>query len=133
MKQTDFIHLRVHTAYSLAEGAIKIQDLAKLCCAYKMPAVAITDTGNLFGAMEFCSTAIENGIQPIVGVQMFIAQEETELRKRGTLALPPDQLVLLVQNDAGWSNLSKLTSKAYLETPDGETPRVTLANLSHHT
>ncbi|MEZ5648307.1 MAG: DNA polymerase III subunit alpha [Alphaproteobacteria bacterium] len=129
MKQVDFIHLRVHTAYSLAEGAIKIKDLIDLCYDHKMPAVAMTDTGNLFGVMEFCTTALDHGIQPIIGSQVFVAQEEGDYRRLGAMAPPPDHLVLLVQNSVGWQNLSKLTSNAYLKTPDGETPRITLTDL----
>lgn len=130
MSHADFIHLRVHTAYSLAEGAIKTKDLIDLCKRHKMPAVAITDTGNLFGVMEFCAAALDNGIQPIVGCQIFLAREEGDARKFGTLTPQPDHLVLLAQNEKGWANLSKLSSCAYLETPDEEAPRVTFTHLT---
>ena len=65
-----FIHLRVHTAYSLLEGAIPVKKLIALAKKYKMPAVAMTDTGNLFGAMEFSQEAQKAGIQPILGCQV---------------------------------------------------------------
>ena len=97
-----FIHLHMHSAYSLAEGAIKIKDLVKLCIKQNMPAVAVTDTNNLFGAMEFAVEAAESGIQPIIGVQVNIGGEG-------------HQLVLLVQNEEGYRNLCKLLSDAYLE------------------
>ena len=62
-----FIHLRLHSAYSLLEGAIRIKELPKLCKADGMPAVALTDTGNLFGALEFSEVMADAGIQPITG------------------------------------------------------------------
>ena len=65
MPHADFVHLRVHSAYSLSEGALKLGDLVKLCKQHGMPAVAVTDTGNLFGALEFASYAADAGIQPI--------------------------------------------------------------------
>ena len=68
-----FVHLRVHTAYSLSEGAIRIKQLAQLCRQFRMPAVALTDTNNLFGGMEFSVTLAQAGIQPIVGCQLRIA------------------------------------------------------------
>ncbi len=65
-----FIHLRLHSAYSLLEGAIQVKALPKLCAAHNMPAVAITDTDNLFAALEFSETASTSGVQPIIGVTM---------------------------------------------------------------
>ena len=67
MPIADFVHLRVHSAYSLSEGAIKIKELVKLCQKKEMPAVAVTDTGNLFGALEFSLAAADSGVQPILG------------------------------------------------------------------
>ena len=72
MAHADFVHLRVHSAFSLSEGAIKIGDLADLCTTYDMPAVAITDTNNLFGALEFSLTLRRVGVQPIVGCQFYL-------------------------------------------------------------
>ena len=76
MPHANFVHLRTHTAYSLSEGAIKIKQLVKMCQAEQMPAVGVTDTGNLFGALEFSSACAEAGIQPIIGVQLAIRREE---------------------------------------------------------
>lgn len=73
---SDFIHLRVHSAYSLSEGAIKVKELVKLCQKQGMPAVAVTDTGNLFGCLEFAMAAADAGIQPIIGCQMWIRSWE---------------------------------------------------------
>ncbi|MCB1651419.1 MAG: DNA polymerase III subunit alpha [Alphaproteobacteria bacterium] len=96
-----FIHLRVHSAYSLAEGAIKVKDLVKLCVKQGMPAVAVTDSSNMFGAMEFATEAAKSGVQPIIGVQVLYQDEN-------------HQLVLLAQNEAGFRNLSRLVSDAYM-------------------
>src|SRR3984885_3503214 len=76
MPLADFIHLRVHTAYSLSAGAIKIKELLGLCKANKMPAVAITDTGNLFGALEFATACAEAGVQPIIGCEVALIAHE---------------------------------------------------------
>src|SRR6185437_9000742 len=76
MPLADFVHLRTHSAYSLSSGAIKIKELVKLCRAQAMPAVAMTDTGNLFGALEFASACADSGIQPIVGIEIGLALGE---------------------------------------------------------
>ncbi len=130
MPHADFVHLRVHSAYSLSEGAIKIKQLVELCKREKMPAVAITDTGNLFAAMEFSLAAADAGIQPILGCQLAIRRVDEGMR--GGKAPAPDTIVLLVQNQVGYANLSKLVSKAYLETESGETPQVTQEVLEQH-
>ena len=75
MSHADFVHLRVHSAYSLSEGAIRVKDLAKMCREKEMPAVAVTDTNNLFGALEFSLAAREKGVQPIVGCQLSFEME----------------------------------------------------------
>ncbi|MEM7651450.1 MAG: PHP domain-containing protein, partial [Pseudomonadota bacterium] len=97
-----FVHLHVHSAYSLAEGAIKVKDLVKLCVENNMPAAAITDSSNMFGAMEFALEAAKKGVQPIMGAQVLYTDDE-------------HQLVLLAQNEQGFRNLSKLLSDAYME------------------
>lgn len=123
---SQFIHLRVHSAYSLAEGAIKIKDLAKLCLKHKMPAVAITDSANLFGALEFSLACAEVGVQPIIGCQVNIRRPSDA---HSTNDLPPDQLVLLAQTELGYTNLLKLVSKSYLENPPGDTPQISFDEL----
>ncbi|HEX3419207.1 MAG TPA: PHP domain-containing protein, partial [Stellaceae bacterium] len=72
MPLASFVHLRVHTAYSLSAGAIPIKELAGLCKAERMPAVAITDSGNLFGALEFATTCSAAGVQPIIGCDIAV-------------------------------------------------------------
>jgi len=118
----DFVHLRVHSAYSLSEGAIKIKQLIELCKRERMPAVAVTDTGNLFAAMEFSLAAMDAGVQPIIGCQ--IAIRRTDEGMRGGRVPTPDTLVLLAQTEAGYHNLAKLVSKSYLETDSAEAPQV---------
>ena len=81
MLDPSFIHLRTHTAYSLSEGAIKLPKLVDLCVEHAMPAVAITDTNNLFGALEFALAASKAGIQPVIGCQMDVAREGDAARK----------------------------------------------------
>ena len=130
----NFVHLRVHTAYSVSEGAIRIKSLAELCKQQRMPAVAITDTNNLFGAQEFSGAMSGAGIQPIVGLQLAIGRRDGEsggLSK--VLKKPePDPVVLLAKDAAGYANLMQLTTKAFLETPSGETPQVSFADLVKH-
>jgi DNA polymerase-3 subunit alpha len=132
MPHADFIHLRVHSAYSLSSGAIKIKDLVKLCQKMVMPAVAMTDSGNLFGALEFAMAATESGVQPIIGCELGIRRADAngnERISRAGPALAPDALVLLVQNEAGYRNLLQLVSKSHLESPPGEVPQIDLADL----
>jgi DNA polymerase-3 subunit alpha len=130
MAYADFVHLRVHTAYSLLEGAIKIPDLAKLCVKNQMPAVAITDTRNLFGALEFSDKMASVGVQPIIGCQLGIVREGGNNVGRGQpINAEPDKLVVLAQNDDGWSNLIALVSKAHLAGEPGATPMVALADV----
>ncbi|HZF33073.1 MAG TPA: DNA polymerase III subunit alpha, partial [Candidatus Angelobacter sp.] len=136
MPHADFVHLRVHSAYSLSEGAIKLKQLVALCKAQAMPAVAVTDTGNLFGALEFALAARDAGLQPIIGCQLGIAREEQGGGLNGGNRVghkpPPDQLVLLAQSEAGYRNLLKLSSRAYLEGEPGEAPQLPFAALDGH-
>lgn len=129
MPHADFVHLRVHSAYSLSEGAIKNKQLVDLCKRNSMPAVAVTDTGNLFGAMEFTGLAKDAGVQPITGCQLGIARARDPHQ---TQIPAPDQIVLLVQNEIGYANLMKLTSTAYLEGEPGTAPQVSLDLLAEH-
>jgi len=73
MKHTDFVHLHIHTQYSLLDGTIRLDDLFKKAQEYKMPAVAITDHGNLFGAVDFYKHAYKYGIKPIIGCELYVA------------------------------------------------------------
>jgi DNA polymerase-3 subunit alpha len=135
MTHADFVHLRVHTAYSLSEGAIRIKDLVLLCQKHQMPAVAITDTNNLFGGMEFSSAVAKGGIQPVIGCQLIISPE-SPAAVRPFSRLPQkngvDSIALLVQNEKGYRNLLKLLAIAHLSKNDSENPEVSLEDLSRH-
>ncbi|MGH7066964.1 MAG: DNA polymerase III subunit alpha [Acetobacteraceae bacterium] len=125
MARADFVHLRVHSAYSLSEGAIKAPAIAALAAEQGMPAVALTDSGNLFGALEFSEAASERGVQPIVGCEIGLA-------RAGNPRLPPDPLVLLAMDEAGLANLQRLSSLAFLETDAGLGPRLGEARIAEH-
>jgi len=100
-----FVHLRCHTAYSLSEGAIPVKDLIKQCVGHGMPAVGITDTNNLFAALEFSSAAKGAGVQPIIGVTLTVQARSGET----------GPLVLLCQNEDGYRNLMAIVSTAHLD------------------
>ena len=129
MALADFVHLRVHTAYSLSAGAIKIKELVALCRAEAMPAVAITDTGNLFGALEFATACAEAGVQPIVGCEVGLARGD-DARPSGQRQHDRDRIVLLVQNEVGYRNLMALVSRSFLDGDAGADPAVSMADLA---
>jgi DNA polymerase-3 subunit alpha len=133
LSHADFVHLRVHSAYSLSEGAIKVKDLIKLCKKEKMPAVAVTDTGNLFGALEFATAAADEGVQPIIGAQLGIKRAAAPTPGRTVLRPEPDQLVLLAQNEQGYANLIKLISQGCLENDDGNVAILAIESLAGST
>ncbi|HVO03438.1 MAG TPA: DNA polymerase III subunit alpha [Candidatus Cybelea sp.] len=129
MSYADFVHLRVHSAYSLSEGAITPKALAELAKRNEMPAVAVTDTGNLFGAMEFANYAKEAGVQPITGSLLGMARPDQD--PHAIKQLPPDRLLLLVQNETGYRNLMKLSSKAFLASEPGTIAHVSMDDLEN--
>jgi DNA polymerase-3 subunit alpha len=111
-----FVHLHLHSHYSLLDAAIRIPDLAAQVARLGMPAVAITDHGNLFGAFQFHKAALDAGIRPVVGCEVYVApkdhRDRTPVPGRRR---PYDHLVLLAENNRGYSNLVKLVSAGYLE------------------
>ena len=123
-----FIHLRVHTEYSLLEGAVRLKSLPTLCQAAEMPAVAITDTNNMFAALEFSVSASAAGIQPIMGCQVDLNFLPAQPGERHT---DPAPLVLLAQSEAGYEHLMKLNSCLYLG-KQGLRPQITLDELQSH-
>ncbi len=125
MPRADFVHLRVHSACSLSEGAIKAGAIAALAADAGMPAVALTDSGNLFGALEFSEAASDQGVQPIMGCQVGLA-------RAGNSRLAPDPLVLLAMDEVGFANLQRLSSLSFLETEPGLGPRLTTARILEH-
>ena len=124
---TGFVHLRVRSAYSLLEGAIKAGKIGKMAADAGMPAVAVADRANLFGALEFSQTAKDAGVQPIVACALPVrgigGQINTRWAKTPTV-------VLLAQNEAGWLNLCALSSAAYLEAGEMAEPGVEWAQVA---
>ena len=120
MRHSDFVALHLHTEYSLLDGAIKIDELIERAVNYKMPAVAITDHGNLFGAVEFYRKAQKAGIKPIIGCEVYVApnsrfeKSKTSI-ENGISEEAAFHLILLAQDNAGYRNLTTLLTKAYLE------------------
>jgi DNA polymerase-3 subunit alpha len=120
-----FIHLRVHTEYSLLEGAVRLKKLPGLCKDAGMPAVAVTDTNSMFCALEFSVAASGEGIQPIMGCQVDLAYLEAQ---PGEKPKAPAPVVLLAQSERGYENLMRLSSCLYVD-KGGQLPQVTLAEL----
>jgi len=130
-----FVHLRVHSAYSLLEGALPVKKIVGQAVADAAPAVAITDSNNLFGALEFAQYAVKDGLQPIIGCQLDMAFDDGDpdrgrsLQKRQGADLYP--LVLIAATEEGYANLVRLVSRAYLDNGPGDPVQVSLewANL----
>ena len=127
----NFVHLRVHSPYSLAEGAIRMREIVDLCIKQRMPAVAITDTCNLFGALEFSEIVRKAGIQPIIGCQVCLKNSVSAISSIPTNK-DINKLVLLVQNEAGYKNLSKLITDSYLSSESSENLAISLDELEKH-
>lgn len=115
MKHAPFVHLHVHTQYSLLDGTIRIEDLMKRAKEYQMPAVAMTDHGNVFGAIDFYQQAYRHGIKPIIGSEMYVAPGRRTDRNTPGSGENARHLVLLVKNQRGYDNLLKLSSDSYRE------------------
>jgi len=123
MSLQNFVHLHLHSEYSLSDGIIRIEELVERSCEYNFPAVALTDLTNLFGLIKFYRMAREKGIKPIVGCELRLVKEE------GNIGAP---FVLLVKNKRGYTNLTKLVSKAYIEGQDTGDPLVKIDWLSDY-
>lgn len=115
MKHADFVHLHLHTQYSLLDGAIRLDDLFKKAHHYKMPALAITDHGNMFGAVEFYQEAYKSGIKPIIGCEVYIAPGSRWEKDARGIKDTSYHLLLLAKDHIGYKNLMLLVSKGYLE------------------
>ena len=113
-QNTDFVHLHVHTQYSLLDGAIRINALFKRCADFKMHSVAITDHGTMFGVLEFYEKALSSGIKPVIGCECYVAPR-TLLDKTPEDARGLNHLILLAENAEGYQNLCKLCSIAQLK------------------
>jgi DNA polymerase-3 subunit alpha len=131
MSDPRFVHLRLHTEYSLLKGAVRLKKLPGLCRQAGMPAVAVTDTANMFCALEFSVAAMGAGVQPIVGCEVPVALPRAERPGQRQRLERPGAVVLLAQSEAGYMNLMKLNSCLYLR-GDGEEPHVTPEELERH-
>ncbi|MFH1790950.1 MAG: DNA polymerase III subunit alpha [Candidatus Omnitrophota bacterium] len=115
MKHSDFVHLHVHTQYSLLDGACKIDDMLDMAARYKMPAVAMTDHGNMFGAIEFYQKAMAKGIKPIIGCEAYVAPGSRFEKSSRGIQEASFHMILLAKDETGYRNLMKLISIGYLE------------------
>ena len=131
MAEPKFIHLRVHTAYSLSEGAMKVPALAHKLHEQGVPAIAVTDTANMFGGKAFSKYASDEGIKPILGCQFYLRNPDADdiLKSKGRI-VEPDKIVLLVMNDQGYANIMHLMKLSYLDNPQSnEKPQLKMADL----
>ena len=133
MAIADFIHLKVRSAYSLTEGANKIDKIVSLAKDESMPAVGVTDRNNLFGALEFSQYASKAGVQPIVGVDLGIRREEEGGVATASKLPTVDWLTLLVQSEEGYGNLMRLVSRAHLEFKVGSVAALAMSELDGST
>ena len=141
---TNFIHLRVHSAYSLAEGALPIKQLVKTAEKYQMPALGITDRNNLFGALEFSQTMAGQGLQPVIGCTVSFRFEmidkdddssnggKAPVGKNVQMSAKHGDLVLIAKNETGYDNLLKIVSNAYLADNGLDEPIVTCSTLEQY-
>ena len=124
MPSAGFVHLHVHSAYSLLKGSIKIAKLGELAKADRQPALALTDTDNMFGALEFSDKMAGYGIQPIIGCELAIDFGDQDPNARNALAAAPSRIVLLAARERGYRSLMRLNSRAFLETPVHQSPHI---------
>ncbi|AZG76493.1 DNA polymerase III subunit alpha [Methylocystis rosea] len=128
--EAGFVHLHLHTAYSLREGALSLDKLIDLAVRDLQPALAVTDTNNLFAALEFSEKAAKAGLQPIAGAQLRVDFADG---KGGAVSARDDRfanIVLLAKTEAGYRNLMRLASRAFLEVEQGDEPHLTLDALA---
>jgi len=111
---TNFIHLHTHSHYSLLDGLSKIDDMVKLAKELEMPAIGITDHGAMYGVIDFYTACVKNGIKPVIGVEVYIANR-SRLQKEPHIDNKRYHLTLLAKDNAGYQNLIKLTTAAHLE------------------
>jgi DNA polymerase-3 subunit alpha len=130
-----FVHLHVHSSYSLLEGALTIARLAELAKADRQPALALTDTDNMFGALEFSDKMAAAGIQPIIGCAITVDFADQDAGPRAANGPAPElpRIVLLAARENGYRSLMRLNSRAFLETPTNERPHLKLAWLEGET
>jgi DNA polymerase III subunit alpha len=131
-KRAGFVHLRVKSAYSLLEGALRPHEIAEFAREGGMPAVAVTDVNNLFGVYEVADKIAKAGVQPIVGALLSVELDDAPPTVSLGVRAKPPMLPLLVQNDLGYRNLAKLLSAAYLDAEAGDFVHVKASALAAH-
>ena len=121
-----FVHLHVHSAFSLLESALPLKKVMDLAIADNQPALAITDRNNMFGALEFSEKASKDGLQPIMGCKLAISFQDgnDHVPRSGHVEFP--YLVFLAMNEEGFANLKKLVSSAHIGCDDGDLPNVSI-------
>ena len=131
MVHPDFVHLHVHSEYSLLDGANRITDLVKACNTDGQPALALTDHGNMYGAIELYQKCREKDVKPLIGCEVYIAKQSMHLPHSKKKGNGYSHLTLLARNEAGYRNLMKLASSAFV---DGYSfrPRIDMELLSQH-
>ncbi|MFB0528249.1 MAG: DNA polymerase III subunit alpha, partial [bacterium] len=122
MEHSDFVHLHLHTEYSLLDGACRIRDnrgapgnLIQRASQYRMPALGITDHGNMFGAIEFYQACVNSGIKPIMGCEIYVAPQSRYVKEGSGISEAANHLIILAKDRTGYKNLMKLVSIGYLE------------------
>ena len=131
MSAPKFVHLRVHSAYSLSEGAILVPKLIHYMHDNNIPAIAITDTANLFCGKALSKYASDEGVKPILGTQFFLRNPDADdlLKSKGRV-IEPDKIIILVMNEAGYKNLMHLMKRSYLDNPPkGERAQLKMSDL----
>jgi DNA polymerase-3 subunit alpha len=131
MRQADFVHLHLHSAYSLLQSTIRLPQLVKKAREYRLPALAVTDHGNLFGCIEFYDLAYSNGIKPIIGCELAVDSFERVDPDQPSSSEPANHLVLLARNRKGYQNLLQLTTKAHSQGWQQDA-RVSINHLYEH-
>ena len=122
MSENNFNHFKVHTQYSICEGALKIVDLAEHCTSNNVSSVGISDSFNMCGVLEFSQEISKVGCQPIIGTQINFSFSENNLEKMGKISL-------VAKNDTGYKNLLKLSSSSYLSIEKNEEPHCDIQEL----
>ena len=131
MSAPKFVHLRVHSAYSLSEGAILVPKLIHYMHDHNIPAIAITDTANLFCGKALSKYASDEGVKPILGTQFFLRNPDADdlLKSKGRV-IEPDKIIILVMNETGYKNLMHLMKRSYLDNPPkGERAQLKMSDL----
>ena len=125
-----FVHLHVHTEFSLLDGSNKIKEYVKRLKELNMTAGAITDHGVMYGCVDFYKAAREEGIKPILGCQFYLRNPDADnpLKSKGRV-IEPDKIILLVMNAQGYANIMKLMKLAYLDGPNMEKPQILMEHF----